>query len=89
VPTFAEAGVSGMESGLWYGVLAPKRTPKHVIARLNTEFNRALNASDIRERFAAMGAETIVVPPEGFAHYMAAEFKRWGEVIRAANIKLE
>jgi tripartite-type tricarboxylate transporter receptor subunit TctC len=89
VPTFAEAGVSGMESGLWYGVLAPKRTPKHVVARLNTEFNRALGAADIRERFSAMGAETIVVTPEGFARFMSEEHKRWGDVIRAAKITIE
>ncbi|HYC47333.1 MAG TPA: tripartite tricarboxylate transporter substrate binding protein [Burkholderiales bacterium] len=89
VPTFAEAGMSGMEAGLWYGILAPKRTPKAVIAKLNAAINRALAEADLRERFATLGVETLGGPPEAFARYMAAEHKRWGEVVRAANIKIE
>ena len=89
VPTFLESGISGMEAGLWYGMLAPKRTPKAVISKLNAEVNRALGEADLRERFAAMGVETIGGSPEAFARYMESELKRWGEVVRAANIKIE
>jgi len=89
VPTFAEAGVAGMEAGLWYGIVAPKGTPKPVVAKLNAEINRALEQPDLRERFAAMAVEIVGGPPEAFARYMSAEYKRWGEVVRAANIKVE
>jgi tripartite-type tricarboxylate transporter receptor subunit TctC len=89
VPTFAEAGVPGMEAGLWYGILAPKRTPKATVAKLNGEINRALAQPDLRERFAAMSVEILGGAPEVFARYIESELKRWGEVVRAANIRVE
>jgi tripartite-type tricarboxylate transporter receptor subunit TctC len=89
VPTFAEAGVAGMEAGLWYGILAPKRTPKAIVAKLNVEINRALSQADLRDRFASMSVEILGGPPEVFARYIESELKRWGEVVRAANIKIE
>src|SRR5687768_14388460 len=89
VPTFAEAGVPGMEAGLWYGIVAPKGTPKAVVAKLNAEINRALEQPDLRERFAAMSVEIAAGQPEAFARYIGSELKRWGEVVRAANIKVE
>jgi len=89
VPTFAEAGVPGMEAGLWYGIVAPKGTPKAVVAKLNAEINRALEQPDLRERFAAMSVEIVGGTPEAFSRYISAELKRWGEVVRAAQIKVE
>ena len=89
VPTFAEAGVSGMEVGLWYGIVAPKRTPRAVLERLNAEVNRALQAPDLRERFETMSIETVGGSREAFSRYIEAELKRWGEVVRAADIKVE
>lgn len=89
VPTFAEAGVSGVEAGLWYGIVAPRKAPKAVVAKLNAETNRALGEPDIRERFAAMSVEIVGGTPEAFARYMEAESKRWGEVVRAARITVE
>lgn len=89
VPTFAEAGIGGMEAGLWYGILAPKGTPRTVIAKLNAEVNRALVEPDLRERFATMSVEILGGPPQAFARYIESELKRWGEVVRAANIKVE
>lgn len=89
VPTFAEAGLTGMEAGLWYAMLAPKGTPKRVVARLNREINRALGERDLRERFAALSIEVIGGSPEACARYIRSELKRWGEVVRAANIKIE
>lgn len=89
VPTFAEAGIAGMEAGLWYGIVAPKGTPKAVVARLNAEINRALEQPDLRERFAAMSVEIVGGPPQAFSPYIDSELKRWGEVVRAANIKIE
>lgn len=89
VPTFAEAGIAGMEAGLWYGILAPKGTPKSIVAKLNAEVNRALEQPDLRERFAAMSVEVVGRPPQVFARHIESELTRWREVVRAAKIKVE
>lgn len=89
VPTFAESGYSGMEAGLWYGLLAPKGTPRDVISRLNMAINKALQQPDVRERFAASSVEIIGGTPQEFGNYVITEIKRWGEVARAAKIRVE
>lgn len=89
VPTFAESGYSGMEAGLWYGMLAPKGTPRDVINRLNAAINKALQQPEVRRRFAASSVEIIGGTPKEFGHYIASEIKRWGEVARAAKIRIE
>jgi tripartite-type tricarboxylate transporter receptor subunit TctC len=89
VPTFAESGMSGMEAGLWYGMLAPKGTPRDIINRLNAAINKALQQPDVRERFAASSVEIIGGTPKEFGDYVETEIKRWGEVARAANIRIE
>jgi tripartite-type tricarboxylate transporter receptor subunit TctC len=89
VPTFAESGVSGMEAGLWYGMLAPKGTPRAVIERLNAAINNILQQADVRERFAASSVETVGGTPKEFGQYIASEITRWGEVARAARIHID
>jgi tripartite-type tricarboxylate transporter receptor subunit TctC len=89
VPTFAEQGYQGMEAGLWYGMLAPKGTPRTVIGKLNATINQALQDAEVRRRFAAASIEVIGGTPEEFGRYLAAEIKRWGEVARAAKIQVE
>jgi hypothetical protein len=89
VPTFAESGYSGMEAGLWYGMLAPKGTPDAVVQRLNAAINQALKDPELRGRFAASSIEVIGSTPEEFGRYVGAEIKRWGEVARAAKIQLD
>lgn len=89
VPTFAESGYSGMEAGLWYGMLAPKGTPRDVINRLNAAINKALQQPEVRRRFAASSVEIIGGTPKEFGNYIASEIKRWGDVARAAKIRIE
>ncbi|MGQ0751717.1 MAG: Bug family tripartite tricarboxylate transporter substrate binding protein [Betaproteobacteria bacterium] len=89
VPTFAEQGYTGMEAGLWYGMLAPRGTPREVINRLNAAINQALKQPDVRERFASASVEIIGGTPKEFGAYVAAEIKRWGEVARAAGIRID
>lgn len=89
VPTFAEQGYKGMEAGLWYGMLAPKGTPREVINRLNAAINKALKQPDVGRRFAASSVEIVGGTSKEFGAYVAAEIKRWGEVARAANIRIE
>jgi tripartite-type tricarboxylate transporter receptor subunit TctC len=89
VATFAEQGFDGMQAGLWYGMLAPKDTPRAVINRLNAAINQALRDTDLRKRFAASSIEVIGGTPEEFGRYLVAEIKRWGEVASAAKIAIE
>lgn len=89
VPTFAEQGYSGMEAGLWYGMLAPKGTPSAIVKRLNAAINQALKQPEVRKRFAASSVEVIGGTPKEFGDYIKAELKRWGEVARAANVRIE
>jgi len=89
LPTIAEAGVPGAEFDGWYGLLVTAGTPRAVLNKINAEFNRALEAPDIRERFAAGGFEALGGTPEKFATYLKAETRKWTTLVRDANIRIE
>jgi tripartite-type tricarboxylate transporter receptor subunit TctC len=78
-----------MEAGLWYGMLAPKGTPRAVVDRLNAVINQAMQDAEVRKRFAQGAIEVVGGTPDAFGTYVAAEIKRWGEVARAANVQLD
>lgn len=87
VATVAEQGFPGFEATQWYGLNAPAKTPAAVIKRLADEAARAVKQPSVLERFAADDAEGIGSTPEQYAAFIADEQKRWGEVVRKANIK--
>lgn len=89
VPTFEEAGVPGYEAVGWFGSVAPAGTPKEIIQRLNQETRKALAIPEVRERVIAAGTEPATTTPEEFAAYIREETKKWGEVVKAGNIKLQ
>ncbi|MGQ0547323.1 MAG: Bug family tripartite tricarboxylate transporter substrate binding protein [Betaproteobacteria bacterium] len=89
VPTFEEAGLPGYEAIGWFGAVAPANTPREIIQRLNLEITNALSNPDVRERALAAGAEPFPTSPEEFAAIIRDETKKWGEVVKAANIKLQ
>lgn len=88
VPTVAET-LPGLELIGWYGVVAPKRTPAPVVARLNRVINDALRAPDVRDRLMADGSETVGGTPAAFEQHMRSELARFRKVIREAGIKVE
>ena len=89
VPTFAEVGLPGYTVTGWFGLAAPKGTPREVVAKIHTETAKALTDPALRERIAAQGAEPGGIPPEAFAQFIRDETKRWGELARAAGVKPE
>ncbi len=89
LPTIAEAGVPGAEFDGWYGLLVPAKTPSAIVRKINEEFNRALAAQDVRERFADAGFEPLGGTQEKFAAYLKAETKKWTTVVRKANIQID
>jgi len=89
LPTIAEAGVPGYESSTWFGPLAPAKTPREIIVRLNVELMKMLQRPDVRARFAAEGIEALGSTPEEFGTYIKSEIERWSRVIKAAGVRSE
>jgi tripartite-type tricarboxylate transporter receptor subunit TctC len=89
VPTFAEAGIPGMDFSNWFGVFAPTATPADIVQRLNRELNAALRSPEVVERLQRAGAEPVGGTPEQFAKIYRDEFENWKAVIQRAGIKGE
>jgi tripartite-type tricarboxylate transporter receptor subunit TctC len=89
VKTVAEQGYPGFETSQWYGLLVPAGTPRAIVDRLAAEATKALKASSVTERFAADSATGIGGTPEQFASFIAAEQKRWRDVVKRANITID
>lgn len=87
VPTVAESGVVGYESGTWYGVVVPARTPRAIVDKLASQVARISRSADMRKRLAADGAEPIGGTPGEFALYIKRELARWSKVIKRAGIQ--
>ncbi len=92
IPTVAEAGLPSLDISVWYGLWAPKGTPKEIIAKLNAAAVQALSEPTVRQRFAELGLDIPPrdrLTPEALAAYQKAEIEKWWPVIRGANIKTE
>jgi len=87
VPTFAEQGVPGLNVSSWVGISVPAGTPQPIVARLGAEFARALEAPDVRERMATLGAELVSVRAAAFTLMVRADQARWAKLIKAAGLK--
>jgi len=88
VPTIAESGWPDYESAAWYGFVAPAGTPAEIVDKLQKATVAAINEPAVRKRLAQEGAKPIGNTPAEFGAFMAAEHKRWGEIIKAANLSL-
>jgi tripartite-type tricarboxylate transporter receptor subunit TctC len=89
IPTIAEQGLPGFHVDSWYGVFVPAKTPKPIVARLNTELVRILALPDVKERLSRDGVEPAGSTPEHLANIVQTEKKMWTKVIRQANIKIQ
>ena len=88
VPTFGEAGVSGINGG-WYALVGPPNLPAAIVERLGREIEVIMKMPDVREQFTANGADPVGSSPAEMARFIAEDYKRWGDLIKAANIKAE
>jgi tripartite-type tricarboxylate transporter receptor subunit TctC len=89
VPTFAEAGLPGYEPINWFGMVAPAATPKAIIAVLHKHITTMVDEPDIKKRLRDGGTEPMKESIEAFQARFKNDYKMWGEVVRAANIKAE
>ena len=89
IPTVGEAGLKGMELGIWHGLYAPKGTPKPVVDKLVSALQAALASPDVIKRFNELGSVIYPVAqqtPEGLQKHLKAEIDKWGPVIRKAGV---
>jgi tripartite-type tricarboxylate transporter receptor subunit TctC len=89
VPTVAEAGVPGYETGSWYGVVVPAGTPKPAIDRLAREIQTIVKSQDVTSRLNEEAVIPVGSTPEAFDKHIRGELARWAKVIKAAKIELE
>jgi tripartite-type tricarboxylate transporter receptor subunit TctC len=89
VPTMADVGLPELKGGPWFGLFVPTGTPRNVIDWLNAEARKAFSAPDVQARLQDQGYALPLGTPEEFGAHVADESKRWGDVIRRANIKMD
>ena len=92
IPTVVEAGLPSLDISVWYGLWAPRGTPKEIIAKLNAAAVQALSDPVVRQRFGELGLDIPPrdqLTPEALATYQKAEIEKWWPVIKGANIKTE
>lgn len=89
VATFIENGVTDFEASSWVGLLAPAKTPRAIITRLNTELNAVLNDPEVKERLNGMGITAAPGTAESFGAELSRDLAKYGPVVKAAGIKAE
>ena len=89
IPSAAEAGIPGMEAKLWFGLFAPARTPKAIVAKLNGELGAILRSSETQETFLKQGVAAAASTPEELADWVRAELVRWTPIIQNAGIRAD
>jgi tripartite-type tricarboxylate transporter receptor subunit TctC len=88
-PTIAEAGVPGYAAPTWTGLVGPPGLPQPIVDKLNAALNKAAQSDTFKARIADIGDEIVGGTPQQFGALIASEYKKWGEVIKRANIKIE
>jgi tripartite-type tricarboxylate transporter receptor subunit TctC len=86
-PTASESGLPGFDAFSWFALFAPSATPRDIIAKLNAEAVRGLNAPDTKEKMAAQGMFTTTAGVEEFGEFVKKETVRWGQIVKDAGIK--
>ena len=89
LPTVAESGVPDYAASLWYGLLAPARTPRDIIMRLHDDVAKVLALPDVRERLAGQGVDPLVSTPDEFAKLIATDLDKWAKVVKTSGARID
>jgi len=89
VPTVIESGVAGYDVQFWYGVFAPIKTPKDIVAKLSQAVAQAVKDPSLIESLAKQGVIASNMTPQQFADYVKAEIARWGKVVKESGAKVD
>ena len=88
-PTAAEVGLKGYESSAWFGLVAPRGTPRPIIDKLNADVVAAMSDPTVRSRFADFGAEPVTSTPDELGRFISSEVVKWRDIITRGNIKVD
>jgi tripartite-type tricarboxylate transporter receptor subunit TctC len=89
VPTIAEQGVKGFESGTWQGVLMPANTPPAVLSKVSAELTRIIRTPEVRQRLSGQGAEVYTMTPTEFSTFFERERANWAKVVAQGGVKID
>jgi tripartite-type tricarboxylate transporter receptor subunit TctC len=89
VPTLSEAGVPGYESGIWLGLMAPAKTPRPVLEKLNAEVNKLLNSAEVKDNWGKQGTTTMGMSIEQFDKFLREEIVKWAKVVKLSGAKAD
>jgi tripartite-type tricarboxylate transporter receptor subunit TctC len=89
VPTVAESGLAGFEMVAWFGLIAPRDTPKAVVDKASAEVRKAMASREVRAALERDGIQAAPMTPEEFQDYIATETTKWGEIVRKAKVTLD
>jgi tripartite-type tricarboxylate transporter receptor subunit TctC len=89
VPTMAESGLPGFDAGAWFGISAPAGTPREIVAKLNTEINKALLSQDVKDRLTPLAAAPQTMSPDQFAALVKDEREKWGKLVRDSGARVD
>jgi tripartite-type tricarboxylate transporter receptor subunit TctC len=87
-PTLSEAGVKGVDTGIWLGLFAPVGTPPDIVAKLNAGINKVLQVPEVREKLLTGGAVPVGGSSEEFAGFLKSDYAKWGQIVKASGVKL-
>ena len=87
LPTVAETGLTGFEASVWFGLMAPKGTPRAIIDQLNKELTKLSGQEKWKELLATQGMDSLSGSPENFSEYLKADTAKWASIIKTAGIK--
>jgi tripartite-type tricarboxylate transporter receptor subunit TctC len=89
VPTLEELGFKGFDGIQWYGISGPAKMPAEIVSRINAELGKVIAQPDFKQRLAAEAVEPMPMSPEAFGNYIAADIKRWQQVVKERGIQLD
>ena len=89
IPTISEAALTGYEAVTWWGILAPARTPRDIVAKIHGDVVHVLQTADTRSRLATEGVNPAGSSPEQFSLMIRDEIVKMAKIVKAANVKLD
>lgn len=89
VPTIAESGYKGFEAVTWFGIAGPANLPKEIVAKLNADINKALQAADLQKKLGDQGADVAGSTPEQFGKLIRDDIGRWGKIVKESGAKVD
>jgi tripartite-type tricarboxylate transporter receptor subunit TctC len=89
LPTFSEAGITGLELSPWFGLLAPAGTPEPIVRKMNADIADLLRDKDVVDKFAAIGADPYITQPDQFGRILQDDIHKWAQVVKASGARID